>query len=119
MNKLGSIIFLVILAILISPSSAFIRLKDVQIIPPDTSIPAGTSINATGIIQIIPQGPTTFIEGYTLVISTDLDRARWNVVVLVDGEQAAVIPKDSNIVFVNGFLLSYPTNRDVAISVQV
>lgn len=119
MNKPGSIIFLAILAILISPSTAFISLKDVQVIPPDTSIPVTTTVNATGIIQIIPQGPTTFVEGYTLVLSTDLERARWNIVVLVDGEQAAVIPKESNFVFINGFLLSYPTTRDVAVSVQV
>ena len=39
--------------------------------------------------------------------------------VLVDGNQAAVIPKEGNFVFINGFLLSYPTNRDVAVSVQV
>jgi hypothetical protein len=119
MNKPGTIILLAILAILITPCSAFLSLQDVQIIPPGASLPVATVVNATGLIQIIPQGPTTFIEGYTLVLSTDLERARWNVMVLVDGNQAAVIPKEGNFVFINGFLLSYPTNRDVAVSVQV
>jgi hypothetical protein len=119
MNKPGTIILLAILAILITPCSAFLSLQDVQVIPPDASLPVATVVNATGVIQIIPQGPTTFIEGYTLVLSTDLERARWNVIVLVDGNQAAVIPKEGNFVFINGFLLSYPTNRDVAVSVQV
>jgi hypothetical protein len=119
MIKPGSIILLALLALLISPSSAFISLQNTQVIPPDESIPATTPVNAIGIIQIIPQGPTTFIEGYTLVLSTDLDRARWNVVVTVDGNQAAVIPKDGNFVFVDGYLLSYPTNRDVGVRVQV
>lgn len=119
MNKPGTIILLAILAILITPCSAFLSLQDVQVIPPGASLPIATVVNATGIIQIIPQGPTTFIEGYTLVLSTDLERARWNVIVLVDGNQAAVIPKEGNFVFINGFLLSYPTNRDVAVSVQV
>ena len=119
MNKTGTIILLAILAILITPCSAFLSLQDVQVIPPEVSLPVHTVVNATGVIQIIPQGPTTFIEGYTLVLSTDLERARWNVMVLVDGNQAAVIPKEGNFVFINGFLLSYPTNRDVAVSVQV
>jgi hypothetical protein len=119
MNKPGTIILLAILAILITPCSAFLSLQDVQVNPPDASLPVATVVNATGLIQIIPQGPTTFIEGYTLVLSTDLERARWNVMVLVDGNQAAVIPKEGNFVFINGFLLSYPTNRDVAVSVQV
>jgi hypothetical protein len=119
MNKPGTIILLAILAILITPCSAFLSLQDVQVIPPGASLPVATVVNATGLIQIIPQGPTTFIEGYTLVLSTDLERARWNVMVLVDGNQAAVIPKEGNFVFINGFLLSYPTNRDVAVSVQV
>jgi len=119
MNKTGTIILLAILAILITPCSAFLSLQDVQVIPPEVSLPVHTVVNATGVIQIIPQGPTTFIEGYTLVLSTDLERARWNVMVLVDGNQAAVIPKEGNFVFINGFLLSYPTNQDVAVSVQV
>ncbi|NTW92814.1 MAG: hypothetical protein HGA40_05160 [Methanoregulaceae archaeon] len=119
MNKPGTIILLAILAILITPCSAFLSLQDVQVIPPEVSLPVHTVVNATGVIQIIPQGPTTFIEGYTLVLSTDLERARWNVMVLVDGNQAAVIPKEGNFVFINGFLLSYPTNRDVVVSVQV
>jgi len=119
MIKPGCIILLALLALLISPGSAFISLKNTQVIPPDDPILAMTPVNATGIIQIIPQGPTTFIEGYTLVLSTDLDFARWNVVVIVDGNQAAVIPKDGSFVFVNGYLLSYPTNQDVAVRVQV
>ncbi len=119
MNKPGTIILLAILAILIPPCSAFLSLQDVQVIPPGASLPVATVVNATGVIQIIPQGPTTFIEGYTLVLSTDLERARWNVMVLVDGNQAAVIPKEGNFVFINGFLLSYPTNRDVTVSVEV
>lgn len=119
MNKPRSIILLVILAVLVIPCSGSISLQEVQVTPPDASIPVGAGVNATGQIRIIPQGPTTYIEGYTLVLSTDLDRAWWNVVVLVDGNQAAVIPKAGNFVFINGFLLSYPTNQDVAVSVQV
>jgi hypothetical protein len=115
----SALVLIILFAILISPAAAFISLGSVQVTPPEDSIPAGSVANALAVIQIIPQGPTTFVEGYTLVLSTDLENARWNVVVMVDGTQAAVIPKDGKFVFINGYLLSYPTNRDVAVSVQV
>jgi hypothetical protein len=119
MNRPGIIIFLTILTMLISPGSALTSLQNVQVIPPDASIPVASALNASGTLQIIPQGPTTYIEGYTLVLSTDLENARWNIVVLVDGNQAAVMPKQGSFVFINGFLLSYPTNQDVAVSFQI
>jgi len=112
-------VFLLFSLILIVPAAATISLQDVQVTPTGDSIPVGDLVNGSAMIQIIPQGPTTFIEGYTLVLSTDLENARWNAIVMVDGTQAAVIPKDGNFVFINGYLLSYPTNRDVAVSVQV
>jgi hypothetical protein len=112
-------VFLLSSLILIVPAAATISLQDVQVTPAGDSIPVGDLVNASAMIQIIPQGPTTFIEGYTLVLSTDLENARWNAIVMVDGTQAAVIPNDGKFVFINGYLLSYPTNRDVAVSVQV
>ena len=112
-------VLLLLSLILITPAAATISLQNVQVTPPDDPILAGSRLNASAEIQIVPQGPTTFIEGYTLVLSTDLEKARWNAVVMVDGTQAAVIPKDGTFVFINGYLLSYPTNRDVAVSVQI
>jgi hypothetical protein len=115
----SAVVLITFVAILISHAAAFISLGGVQVAPPEDFIPAGDMINASAVIQIIPQGSTTFIEGYTLVLSTDLENARWNAVVMVDSTQAAVIPKDGKFVFINGYLLSYPTNRDVAVSVQI
>jgi hypothetical protein len=115
----SALVLIVFSAILISPAAAFISLGSVQVTPAGDSIPVGDLVNGSAMIQIIPQGPTTFVEGYTLVLSTDLENARWNAVVMVDGTQAAVIPKDGKFVFINGYLLSYPTNRDVAVSVQI
>jgi hypothetical protein len=115
----SAVVLFMFVAILISPAAAFISLGGVQVTPPEDSIPAGDVVNASAVIQIIPQGPTTFIEGYTLVLSTDLENARWNAVVMVDSTQAAVIPGDGKFVFINGYLLSYPTNRDVAVNVQI
>jgi len=70
-------------------------------------------------LAIIPAGPTTFIEGYTLVLSTGLEKALWDVRVMVDGRQAAVFEKSGNTLFINGYLLSYPVTRDVAVRVTL
>jgi hypothetical protein len=77
------------------------------------------SLNSSAALPIIPAGPTTFIEGYTLVLSTDLKQAGWNIRVMVDGHQAAVFQKFGNTVFINGYLLSYPVTRDVEVRVAL
>ncbi len=105
--------------LLIVPATATIGLMKVQVAPPGESLLAESWVNASATIQIIPQGPTTFIEGYTFVLSTDLERAVWNVTVMVDGSPAAVIPQSDRYVFINGYLLSYPTNRDVTVSAMI
>jgi len=101
---------------LIVPAAATISLHEERVAPHGDSLPAGTQVNTSAIIRIIPQGPTTFTESYTFVLSTDLERAGWNVVVMVDGNPAKVIPQTGKYVFINGYLLSYPTNRDVTVS---
>ncbi|MGB4236183.1 MAG: hypothetical protein WBJ52_09005 [Methanoregulaceae archaeon] len=101
---------------LIVPAAATISLQEERVAPHGDSLPAGTQVNTSAIIRIIPQGPTTFTESFTFVLSTDLERAGWNVVVMVDGNPAKVIPQTGKYVFINGYLLSYPTNRDVTVS---
>jgi hypothetical protein len=87
--------------------------------PPGEAVAPGTAMNMSADIEIIPSGATTFTSSHTLVLSTGLEEARWNVVVYVNGIQGAVIPQTGNYVFVNGFLLSYPTNRDVSVKVAL
>ncbi|MBP1928867.1 hypothetical protein J2741_001414 [Methanolinea mesophila] len=99
--------------------SAQYTLQDVMVTPSGENLVPLSQATTSATVAIIPSGPTTFIEGYTLVLSTGLDAAQWNVVVTVNGIQAAVIPKAGNIVYVNGYLLSYPTDRDVAVEVRV
>jgi len=99
------------------PGTALLVPGNVQVNPPEEGIPEGARVNVTGTIAVIPSGATTFSESHTLTLSTDLRDARWQVVVMVDGRQAAVIPQGGSRVFVNGFLLSYPTTRDVEVRI--
>jgi hypothetical protein len=116
--------FLVVLIFFLSvglvlPCSASYSIRDVTITPLSDSYPSGRSLNTSAALPIIPAGPTTFIEGYTLKLSTDLDKAGWNVRVLVDGRQAAVFKKSGSALFINGYLLSYPVTRDVEVKVAL
>jgi hypothetical protein len=116
--------FLVVLIFFLSvglvlPCSASYSIRDVTITPLSDSYPSGRSLNTSAALPIIPAGPTTFIEGYTLKLSTDLDKAGWSVRVLVDGHQAAVFEKSGSTLFINGYLLSYPVTRDVEVRVTL
>lgn len=104
---------------LVLPCAASYSLQDVTITPLSESYPSGTFLATSAAVPIIPAGPTTYIEGYTLQLSTDLDRAGWNVSVMVDGRQAAVFEKSGNSIFINGYLLSYPVTRDVEVRVTL
>jgi hypothetical protein len=52
-------------------------------------------------------------------METDLTDARWSTVVLTDGIPADKESGDGSVMFINGFVLSYPTNRDVSLEVTV
>ena len=116
--------FLVVLIFFLSvglvlPCSASYSIRDVTITPLSDSYPSGRSLTTSAALPIIPAGPTTFIEGYTLKLSTDLDKAGWSVRILVDGRQAAVFEKSGSTLFINGYLLSYPVTRDVEVRVTL
>ncbi|HUU74486.1 MAG TPA: hypothetical protein VMW63_00170 [Methanoregulaceae archaeon] len=113
------LVIVILLACSITPAQALLYLQDVDITPAAPDLPSLTTLNATASIEIIPSGATTFSSSHTLILSTELDHARWDVQIFVDGIRGAVIPKDGNYVFVNGFLLSYPTSRDILVKIAL
>lgn len=106
-----------ILLVLATHATALVTTREIQVSPPGGSLPGGSVVNVSAELEIIPAGATTFAGTHTLSLTTDLLGAVWQVVVYVDGIQAAVIPKSGNTVFVNGYLLSYPTTRDVSVKI--
>jgi hypothetical protein len=119
--KLSLLVLLVcfISSCFVIPCSAGYFIRNVSLTPLSDSYLPGSSLNTTGAIWIIPSGPTTFIDGYTLVLSTGLDQAQWNVRVVVDDRQAAVFQKFGNTVYISGYLLSYPVTSDVEVNVAL
>ena len=104
-------------AALVASVPALLAPSDVLVTPPDEPLPERVPVHVSALIEIIPSGATTFSDSHTLTLSTELQDTLWQVVVMVDGRQAAVIPRQGSVVFVNGFLLSYPTTRDVEVRV--
>jgi hypothetical protein len=108
-----------LLVLLTVPVTASFVFQDVSV-SPDPPLSPGQAVSGTSILVIVPQGgPSTFVGSNQIVLTTDLDSARWNVVVVVNGKPAAQMPVNGNTVFINGFLLSYPVSSDVAVSIQV
>ncbi|MCQ8893517.1 MAG: hypothetical protein NQU46_02635 [Methanolinea sp.] len=103
-------------ASLVCPLSATVVARDVRVEPGGAVLsPVNVTIRAS--VEIIPSGATTFSETHTLVLFTTLTDPRWVVTVTVDGREAAVFSREVSRVFINGYLLSYPTTRDVAVRV--
>ncbi len=76
------LLILVLAAICLPPAFALQNLRQVDLSPPSLVLPPGTRLNASAVIEILPSGASTYPEGHTLVLGTDLTDARWNVMVI-------------------------------------
>ena len=112
-------VLVLVLTLGIVPVSATFQIQQYTLTPSATPLQPGASQQVDATLQIIPQGFSTFIEGNSLQLTTDLKEGQWNIKVLQNGVPAAVIPAQGNTAFINGYLLSYPTSSDVAVSVSV
>jgi hypothetical protein len=66
----------------------------------------------------IPSG-TTFPKDHEIQMTTQLENAKWNIQVVVDGNNAAQQSASGSAAFINGMLLSYSVNHDVRFTVTV
>ncbi len=101
-----------------TPAAATLILSDVSYTP-DSPLVIGRQQLVTVKYFISPSGATTFASGHEIQMQTDLEDARWNIQVLVDGRDAAQQSASGSAAFVNGALLSYSTNNDVSLEVTI
>jgi hypothetical protein len=101
------------------PAAATLVLSGATLTPHDLPLVPNQELKLDVKIAIIPSGSTTFARGHTLQIETDLAEAAWSSGVVVDGLPAAQQSARGRVIFINGFLLSYSTNRDVRVEVTV
>ena len=104
--------------LIISPVAATLALSDVSFTPNPPMVPAQPQ-QVSAKIWVIPSGATTFASGHEIQLQTTLANAQWDIQIIVDGVPAAHQTAQGNAAFINGALLSYQTNRDVSIVVNV
>jgi hypothetical protein len=113
------LILTLLLCLSVSTASATLYLTQSAVTPDTTTIISGSPSQLTATITIVPSGSTTFSRENTLQMSTSLDQAFWHATVIVNGHQAAVFNQAGSVLFINGYLLSYPSTSSVAIEVQI
>ncbi|MDD1718573.1 MAG: hypothetical protein LUQ25_00805 [Methanoregulaceae archaeon] len=113
---LASLLLLVCAA---GTASATLHMEQISMVPDSRQIMPESPVKLAFGITVVPSGGRTFADGHSLQLTTDLRNASWELAVFVDGIQAATIPAGGRAAFVNGYLLSYETLRDVSINVTV
>jgi hypothetical protein len=105
-------------AVLIMPAFATQVLTSVAFTPNAPLVPGGTQ-EVVASYTIIPSGSTTFSRSHSLQMQTGLLDARWNIQMILNGRNAAQQSASGSAAFVNGVLLSYPTDNDVSMTVTI
>ncbi len=111
-------LFILAAFIIISPVAATFALSDVSFSPEPPLVPAQLQ-HLSAKIWIIPSGASTFATGHAIQLQTTLENAQWNIQVIVDGLPASHQSAQGSATFINGEIVSYPTNRDVSIVMNV
>jgi len=117
----GAAVLLLLTAVYLilgSPAAAALVITNQSFLPAPP-LTANDMQHAVTAFTVIPSGGTTFIRTHTLQMQTALTGAWWNIQVIVDGNPAAQQSASGTSVFVNGYLLSYPTTSDVSFTVAM
>jgi hypothetical protein len=101
------------------PATATLVLSHSSLSPQSLPLVPLQDISVVARISVIPSGARTFATGHSLQMETDLSNARWSSVVFVDGIPADREGVEGRVMFISGFVLSYPTSRDVSLEVTV
>ncbi|MBP1928417.1 hypothetical protein J2741_000964 [Methanolinea mesophila] len=100
-------------------ASASISVSNIAITPSGDLVSGQTSVTASFVVDFIAGGGDTFPSEDTLQLSTDLSNAHWTKVLLLDGvENPQPIDIGPN-VNINGWTLSYPSNKEVQLKVSL
>jgi hypothetical protein len=109
---------LIALLLLATPAAATYALTDVSFSPDPPLVPGGQQ-HLISTYYMGPSGSTTFIKSHELQMQTDLEDARWNIQVILNGRPAAQQSASGSAAFVNGEILSYPGTNEVSLQVTI
>jgi len=116
------LLILILLIAGISTVSASITVKNIAISPTGDLVSGqtpATPVTATFVVEFNPLGGETFPSEDTLSMSTDLENAQWSYVTSLDGNPNPAVTANGRNVNINGWVLSYPSKRDVTMQVTL
>ncbi len=119
MKSRFTIVLLILFVCTTGHAAATSYVEDIVVSPETPAVSPGSAMNLTCSILLSSSGAQTFVPGHTLVLSTGLDRSSITMQVYVDRRPAAFLPGTGPIVFVNGYLLAYPSSQDVSVAVAM
>lgn len=105
-----------LLLVAVLPVAASPQLASESFIPNPPLVPGGEQQAVASLA--IPSG-TTFPKDHELQMTTQLENAKWNIQVIVDGHNSAQQTASGSAAFINGMILSYSVNHDVRFTVTV
>jgi hypothetical protein len=119
MTRYASLLFCGILLLVIAAPAAASQVLTGVSCDPNPPLQPGGHQHMVAKYMINPSGSTTFPKGHNLQMQTDLVNAPWTIQVIVDGTNAARQTASGSAAFVNGAILSYPTNHDISFTVTI
>ncbi|MFA6332702.1 MAG: hypothetical protein WCX22_07120 [Methanoregula sp.] len=106
----------ILLLLVVLPASASLTLVSQSFTPNPPLVPGGQQQVVSTFA--IPSG-TSFPKTHNLQMQTGLENARWNIQVILDGNNAAQQTVSGSTAFINGEILSYSINHDVSFTVTI
>ncbi|MFA5267671.1 MAG: hypothetical protein WC379_06835 [Methanoregula sp.] len=88
-------------------------------VDPSGDMRSGVPLNVTYTVHLSGTGEETFRSNSYLVMSTDLDNARWNYTMILDGVETPQPGSGGQALYLSGWILSYPSTIDEALRVTL
>lgn len=112
----------ILLIVIIQSVSGAISVKN-MVVTPSGDLISGQNppeqVKVSFAVNFVPEGGLTFTSGNSLGMSTDLDNARWSYSTVLDENANSPLITNGKSVDINGWVLSYPSRRDLAVLVNL
>lgn len=90
-----------------------------MVITPKGDLQAGAPMKVSFDIKFNPTGGETFPSLRTLALVTDMQNAEWSYSTSIDGNPSPLINATERNVYISGWVLSYPSKRELSMRVNV
>jgi PKD repeat protein len=104
--------------ITVTPHETVHKVTSISVVPPG-NMGSGTPVTALFSIDFSSTGSETFPPGSILRLSTDLDNARWNYTLILDGVETKQPGSGGQTLNLSGWILAYPAEIEESLRVTL